>query len=459
MASTIVVARLLSPDDYGVIAMTTPIAGFILIFQNFGLNQALVQAKSLSDEQVNALFFYNMAASAAIALILVLISPLVGMFYEDPRPAYVMGASAATVLMTGAGLQHTALLNRHMRYGALSAVDVTAAAVGFLATVLFAFWLRTYWALWLGTFVGAVVTALLVWRMSGWRPSWPVRWGSARSMVHFGANLTGFNILNYLSRNLDNVLIAKAWGSAALGLYDRSYKLMMFPIHNINTPLGRVMLPALSRVQDEPERYRRMYVLAIRAIALGSMPGVMAAAICSEVLVPFLLGERWRAASPIFFWLSLAAVTQPISNATGWLFISSGRTKEMLRWALFAAPITIGSFVAGLPWGPTGVAAAYFATRLILVPVLYHWSTRGSPVSAGDHYAAMIPPLVGGGLAWLAIEQFARDLPALPLLILALCLCYAFSVAVQATTPGGRMALRATGSLLHSSFLRRRTKA
>ena len=453
MALMVVVARILTPSDYGVIAMTAPISGFILIFQNLGLNQALIQSREISDEQVNALFFYNLAASAAVAIVFVMLSPLVGMFYGDPRPAYVMAASGATVLVTGSALQHSALLSRHMRYKALSFVDVMSTAATFLFTLAFAIWLRNYWSLWLGAFVGAVVTALLLWRIDRWRPRRRIAWRSARHLVTFGANLTGFNLLNFLARNLDNVLIAKFWGPDVLGLYERSYKLMMFPLQNINSPLSRIMLPALARVQDEPDRYRRIYCLAVRSIAFACIPGIIAAAICSDRLVPFLLGEQWASAGPIFFWLCLAAITQPISNATGWLFVSTGRTNEMFRWSLFATPLTIAGFAIGLPWGATGVAAAYFAVQVICVPVLYRWSTRNSPVRALDLYGAALSPLLGGALAWLVDHGIKAHVGFLPRLCLVFLSAYLFSAAFQALTRGGRLALREFANLMRSAFL------
>ncbi|EHJ58161.1 lipopolysaccharide biosynthesis protein [Novosphingobium pentaromativorans] len=441
MASVIVVARLLAPTDFGVIAMTTPITGFILIFQNLGLNQAVVQARTISEEQTNALFFYNLAASAAIALIFLAISPLVGLFYGDPRPAYITAASALTVLLTGTTLQHTALLNRAMRFRALSFVDITTAAASLLFTIGFALWLRNFWALWLGAFCGTVVNALLVWRIDRWRPSRRIVWGSARNMVKFGANLTGFNFMNFIRKNIDNVLIAKMWGSSALGLYDRSYKLMMFPLEKVNSPLARVMLPALARVQDEPGRYRRMFLLAIQTLSIFSVPGIMAVAMCSDLVIPLLFGARWTDASPIFFWLSLAAVTQPVSNATGWLFISSGRTKEMFHWGLYSTPVTIAAFLIGLPWGPVGVAKAYFLSQAVTVPVLYYWCTRDTPVSARDLYAAIVPTLLGGILAWGVVNLARGELSTIPLLATAFACSYGFSIAVQGATKKGRAAL------------------
>lgn len=439
--STIVVVRLLTPSDFGVMAMVAPITGFILIFQEMGLGQAVVQRAAINDGQVNALFWCNIAASFAIALLFLAFSPLLILFYGDGRPGAVMALSGLTVLASGLSLQHVALLNRRMRFRALSAIEIVTSLTSLVWTIGLAAWLHSYWALFLGTLAGVIIGSTLSWTLERWRPSLQVSFSGTRQLLSFGANVTGFNILNYLARNADNVLIAKSWGATPLGLYDRSYRLMMFPIQSINQPLARVMLPTLRRVRDDPLRYRRMFLLAIRALSLISVPGIMAGAMCSREVISILLGERWNDAGPIFFWLSLAAVTQPVSNATGWLFMSSDRSRAMMQWGLVSAPVTIAGFAAGLPWGAVGVAAGYFLTQVIRIPLLYMWSTRGTSVRARDLYATLLPTLVGGGIAWAAVGSLRGILGNLALVSIALVSAYSFSIAVQAITAEGREAI------------------
>lgn len=438
LASIVVVARLISPDQFGVVAMVSPIAGFVLLFQNMGLNQAVVQARNLSPEHTNALFWYNIIASTAVALVLLILSPVVGWFYDDPRPAYVTAATSLTMLVAGSRQQHTALMNRQMRFTALSIVDAATAVATLAFTIGFAYALRNYWALWLGTFLGTAFNVILVWRLSPWRPSLKVNFAGTRDMFMFGANLTGFLVVNFFSRNLDNVLIARAWGAEAVGLYDRSYKLMMFPLQNINQPLGRVMLPVLARARDEPGRYRRMFLLTITALSLVSIPGVMVGAMLSEEVIAVLLGRQWLEAAPIFFWLSIAAIGQPISNATGWLFISTGRTREMMYWGIFSSIFIVAGFVAGLPWGPVGVAISYAIVQISIIPPLYVWCTRGTPLMARDLYLAMLPTLVGGALTWAVVTELRTILSGIPLIAAALAVSYLLSFACQVATPNGR---------------------
>lgn len=440
--STMVVARILSPSDYGVIAMSSPIAAFLLLFQNLGLSQAAIQARALTSEQSNALFWVNMAASLGITIILLAISPFVAWFYDDPRPAYITAASAATVLLSGSAIQHTALLNREFRFATISRIDMASALVAFAATVVCALLLKSYWALWLGPFISSVFTRSIVWRVSKWRPSFPITFKGSGGMVRFGGSLTVFNLLNFFSRNADNILIARIWGAAPLGLYDRSYKLMMFPIQNINAPLARVMLPILSRMQDEPERYRRTFLMAFRALLLVITPSLAVACATSDRLVPFLLGQRWAAAAPIFYWLSLAAFMQPAGNASGWLFVTSGRGRALMRWGLVSSTSLVAGFVVGVRWGAVGVATAYFIVITALMPPLFAWSARDTPVRALDLYAVCLPSVVGVALTWPLVTVLSPALGMIPLLIVSLLIAYAFGILCHAATPAGRDALR-----------------
>lgn len=456
VAMTVIVARLVLPDQYGIVAMASPITGFILVFQNLGLNQAVVQAERLDPAHVNALFWYNVTASIVIGLTLLAIAPVVVWFYDDVRPGFVVAASSLTVFFSGLSLQHSALLNREMRFRALSLADVLTVMALFVFTVGFAAVWHNYWALWAGVFTSTLFNSVLLWHMHKWRPSMRVTFQGTRKLLTFGANVAGFSLLNFVGKNIDNLLVAKAWGSTAVGLYDRSYKLTLFPVQNVNQPLARVMLPVLARLRNDKARYRDTFIFAIRLISLLSVPGFMAASMCSDRLIPFLLGERWTEAAPIFFWLSLAAVTQPISNATGWLFLTNDRAGDLMKWGLFSTPVVIVAFLIGLPWGATGVAAAYFISQVVIIPVLYAWCTRGTPVHAWDLYAAMLPTLVGGAAAWAIVGSLDERWSTVWVFAIALGLSYLFSAVAQSLSAEGRRTLVRSFTLARSLVERER---
>jgi polysaccharide transporter, PST family len=448
--STIIVARILAPEDYGIIAMVSPVMGFLLLFQNLGLSHAAVQARTLSSEQSTALFWVNMTASAIIASILLLLAPVVSWFYGEPRAAYITAASAANVLVSGSTIQHLALFNRELRFRILSRVDIGASVTTFVATVVAALVLRSYWALWLGSFLGFVLNAVLVWKHSAWRPSLQVSFAGSRNLIRFGASITGFNLLNFLSRNVDNVLIGRVWGTTALGLYDRSYRLMMFPLQNINAPLSRVMLPILSRLRDDEERFRRSYLMALRGILILSTPAIAVAGATSDRLIPFLLGDQWSNAAPIFLWLSLAALFQPLSNTTGWLYISTGRGRALMRWGAASTSVTIVAFVVGVNWGPVGVAAAYFISSAAKLPFLFRWCTNGTPVHSRDLYSALAPSVAVAVVVWTALSWAPAQWSLIALLSMALPGAYLLCILFHWFLPGGKPSLKSLATLAAS---------
>jgi PST family polysaccharide transporter len=279
-----------------------------------------------------------------------------------------------------------------------------------------------------------------------------------RDLLRFGGGLTGFNIFNFLARNADNIMIGRVWGDVALGLYDRAYKLLLFPLQQVNNPLSRVMVPVLSRLQDEPERYRAAYVKTLQQILLLTQPGVVFLIATADWLIPTLLGEAWRGAVPIFVWLGLAGLLQPVSSTMGWLFISQGRTREFMQWGAFGTATCIAAFAAGLPWGPVGVAAAYALSDILLRwPLLWWYTTRTGPVRQRDLWAAFLPFLGADVAAFGAIYAVRAGyaLEPLPGLALALCAAYGTTLLVLAGLPQGRRLLAETagiaGSLLRKA--------
>jgi PST family polysaccharide transporter len=264
-----------------------------------------------------------------------------------------------------------------------------------------------------------------------------------------------FNLINFALRNADNVLIAKVSGAAALGLYDRSYRLMMFPIQTINLPINRLMLPVLSRMVGEGERYRRAFLMAASVVCWIALPGIILATALSDPLVRLLLGERWAAAGPIFFWLGLTGVVQTVPNLTGSLFLSTGQTRTMVGWSLFSAVVTLAGFVVGLRWGPVGVAASLFLTTVARTPVLFAICRAGTSIRQRDLYAVSAAPMIGAAVAALGVRFLSQDLAIPVRLILGLVAVYGLASLAVVTTPGGRAVARRTMVLGLSALQRR----
>ena len=439
--STIILARLLTPEDFGLIAMTATVTGFLMMFQNVGLDQAIIQARRVEPDHLDALFWTGAIFSALVALAIAAAAPFAAQFYGDERIRKLMFASSMLVVLGSFNLVQFSLLNREMRFGALSLIDIAANILSFIVAISAAFVLRSYWAIWLGNLAAVLLNVIAAFSLVRWLPRRGPSLHGVGELWKFARGLAGFNIVNFIARNLDNVLIGRFSGAVELGIYDRAYRLMLFPLQNFNAPLSRVMLPMLARLADEPARYRRAYLLALQLIQMATVPGIAVAGAASGDLIPLLLGAKWRSAAAIFYWLSLSAILQSVFNTTGWLFISSHRTGALFRWGLFSCAVTAVGFAIGVHWGGVGVAVAYLCCNLGFLPVLTVWATRGTPVNARDLIVAMAPSFTAAGATWLGVTLALPHLQTVPLLVVSLMLAYALNLLAHLTTFRGREAL------------------
>lgn len=452
-ASTILLARLLTPRDYGLIGMVVILVDFVSMFQYMGLSTATVKWTELNHRQVSTLFWINAALSAAIMLLTFGSAPLLAWFYHEPRLIGITACYAVSIFLMGLNIQHEAILARQMRFGVIALIELAAILIGLCAAVVAALYGAGYWALVVNQLVMTTATVVGVWGVCKWRPGLPSRGSGVRSMLSYGGNLTGFNVMNYFSRNLDNALIGKFWGAYQLGIYSRAYQMLLMPMAQINNPLVAVAVPALSRLTDTPERYRTAYLKIVEKIAMITMPGIVFMIATSNWLILLLLGPQWREASRIFMLLGVAAIIQPVTRTVPWLFTTQGRTREMFKWGVIGGAIAVISIIAGLRWGATGVAASYAATDLcIATPLLFWYVGRRGPVRAGDFYRTIAPAFCASLCSLAALLICRPWLEVLPSLLARLSIAFLITVAVSllvfSTLPAGRLAMRSLKEIL-----------
>ncbi len=449
-AAAVVLARLLTPDDYGLIGMVAILINFVGMFQYLGLSTATVKWAELTHQQVSTLFWINMALSVTIMLVTFASAPLVAWFYKEPRLVGITIAYGVSILLAGLAIQHEAILSRQMRFAAIMIVETLGLLIGFAAAVVAAWKGAGYWALVLNQLVMTAVTVVGVWTVCRWRPGRPrlaARGLGVRSMLSYGGNLTGFNVMNFFSRNLDNALIGKFWGPHQLGVYSRAYQMLLLPMQQINAPLAAVAVPTLSRLAETPERYRAAYLRILEKIVMVTMPLGALMIATSDWMVLLLLGPQWRETGRIFMLLGIAALIQPVAKTSWWLFSTQGRTKDLFHWGLIGGAIAVASILIGLPWGATGVAASYAVSDLcIATPLLFWYIGRRGPIRAGDFYRTIAPSAVAslGSLAVLfSCRPWLQTLPGLiPPLSVAFAITLVVSLLIFSALPAGRLAMR-----------------
>jgi len=413
MGSTVVLARLLTPQDFGLIAMVTVITGFVAMFKDMGLSMATVQKAEINHAQISTLFWINVGLSLCLMVVIAVLAPAIAWFYGEPRLVWVTLALAGAFIFGGFTIQHQALLRRQMRFGTLAVIGIISMLVGIITAIIAALSGAGYWSLVLMQLATAITIAIGVWVGCDWRPGLPVRRSGMRKMLAFGGNLTGSSFMDYFAKNLDNVLIGRFWGAGQLGLYSKAYGLLLLPLQQITRPIMAVAILSLSRLQNDAERYRKYYLKAISLIAFLTMPGVMFLIIMSDEIIGLVLGQQWTGASRIFAVLGISALIQPVLSTVGCLFISTGRTDRLLRWSIFSSLCILASFIVGLPFGAIGVATAYTVCILLLaVPALWY-ATKTTPISLLSIFNVIWHPALATSIVGFALAGFNFFLPRL----------------------------------------------
>lgn len=451
-----VLARLLTPDDFGLIGMVIAVTGFAEHIKSMGLSTVTIQRRTISQEQLSFLFWVNLALGLGVAVTVASAAPLITAFYSRPELTPVTIALSTSFVFGGLAAQHLALLSRSMRFGSLAVLEVSVISLGTLAAIGAALLGAGYWSLVVLHISQALFRAVIAVAMSRWRPSRPSVPEGAWEMLKFGANLSGFELLNYVARNADNVLIGRYLGAAPLGIYSKAYGLLLLPIQQIQGPAQRVAIPTLSRLQDAPERFRDYFLTGLRAVAFVTIPGLALLAVSAEEIVLIVLGDQWTAAVPVFRTLAIAGLAQALLHSNGWMYVSLGRARRQLAWSVITAPIVVGAIAFGLRWGIEGVATSYAVVIWVLFLPSFWFVTRGTTVSTKDVISCGFKPAVFSSIGAVAALFVQAALPpATPHLVSGVIVGLTFGLGATLTVlvwPGARAQARDLLALLRGSY-------
>jgi O-antigen/teichoic acid export membrane protein len=422
IGSLMILSRLLEPKDFGLVGMVTAVIGVFNLFRDFGLSTASIQRKSISDEQLSTLFWINMLVGTILGLMALAAAPFIVSFYHEPRLLGVTAVLAAGFILNAAGVQHSALLQRQMRFISLAVIGVLSSLVSTVVGIVLAKAGFGYWALvWMGI-ASPAVTTLCLWLATSWVPGLPRRNVELRSMMRFGGTVTLNGLVVYVAYNLEKVLLGRFWGADVLGVYGRAYQLVNIPTDNLNATVGGVAFPVLSRLQDDAASLRRYFLKAYSLVLAITVPITVACCLFGQDIIVVLLGPKWTQAAPIFRLLAPTMFALALINPFSWLLFALGLVGRSLKIALVIAPLTIAGYAIGLPYGPKGVAIGYSAAMTLWIVPHIFWCIKGTVISGRDILKVLRPPLlsilVAGPLAFASQFLYHYLLPSLPRLVL-----------------------------------------
>ncbi len=422
VGSLMVLARLLDPKDFGLVGMVTATTGVFSLFKDAGLSMVTIQRPTITNEEVSTLFWLNMLVGLVLGVLSFAMAPILVMFYHEPALFWVTAALATGFVFNAAGVQHSALLQRDMRFGTLSVVEILAQLASTGLGIGMALADYGYWALVGMAVIQPTISTAILWTTTAWVPGMPHRGVGVGAMVRFGGTATLNGLVMYIAYNLEKVLLGRFWGAEALGMYGRAYQLINIPSENLNAATGGVLFAVLSRLQDDPKRFKNYFLKIYSLILSLSLPATIACALFAEDIIYLVLGPKWKDAVIIFQLLTPTILVFALINPTYWLLVSIGMTGRSLKMALVIAPLVILAYVVGLPYGPSGIALAYsVAMSLWLIPHLI-WCMHGTMISLRDLVPAVGRPLASAMVAvaftYIVQSLYVESLAPLPRLVL-----------------------------------------
>lgn len=394
LVGVLLLARLLPPTDFGLLAMTTMVTGFAGLFRDMGTSAAVIQRQALGQALLEAVFSFNLLVSLALCLLLLLLAPALAWVFAEPRLEPVIRFAALVFPLTGLALVQRALLERELRFRGLALLESGAVMVGLAVAVGLALHGWGIYALVAQLLVVALINAIGLWHLSKWRPAGPGKPAALADIIGFSARLFGFNLFNYFARNADNALIGRFLGSAALGIYAIGYKLMLWPLQNVSVVIGRALLPAMSREQQDHAVLIAMLLKVTRLVAFVTAPLMLGLALLRDDFVLLVLGERWLAVAPLLVWLAPIGFLQSVGTAVGNVYVATGRTGLLLGWGMLAGSSIAVAMAIGLRWGLEGVVIGYFAASALLFVPSIMLPGRIVGLRLGQYLAALQRPLV-----------------------------------------------------------------
>jgi polysaccharide transporter, PST family len=427
LVGAIILARLLTPEDFGLAAIVMVLTQFAPLLIDFGTTDAVTQRSKIAQGQVSTLFWLTSGIGLAVATGLVACSPLIAWMYHEPRLQSVALCSAITFVFSGISVQHLALLRRSMQFVAIAKIQFLGALAGLVLAILMAMSGYGYWALVLRPNLSAACIAAGAWLACGWRPGPPVFDAEVESMVHFGMHVLGFSITSSMTRVADRIALGLFYPPREVGYYQNTQNMyenaFLFPF----AQLHGVGSAGLSKLRSNPGALQQKYQTALSALAFFVMPAAAILTVTGQDVAVMLLGETWRMSGLLLRIMALRGFVEFIEASQGWLHISSGRADRWKNSGIVSAIVRVAAILAGLPFGAEGVVIALVAAGWLIAFPSVIYAGRPFGIGASLVIRAVGGPLLGATIAvaaaWWLQTIFLANFPILFRICLSAFLC------------------------------------
>lgn len=372
LISMIYLARLISPSEYGIMAMAAIIINFAILFRDLGTSAAIVQRDKVTEELKSSIFWLNFILGFVVFIAIFSLSPFFSNFYNEPRLKYVLWALSFNYLFLGSSSLHLSLMERESKFKIISKIEMSSYGIGLLVAIVMAKMNFGVYSLVVQSIIGTVLSSILFWCYSPWRPQFKVEKNEIKSIFNFSYQLSFFNFINYFARNLDSFLIGKYMSASVLGAYNLAYRIMLFPLTSITFITNRSLFPILSQKKHNFKEIEFIYLNTIYMIWLITLPIATSLASLNKLFIEVVFGSNWYLSAEILIWLAPTAIIQSVLSTTGTIFMSQGRTGVLSLLGIQGVILTSIAFIAGIHVDIVTLAKYYFFANVIhFIPCMF----------------------------------------------------------------------------------------
>lgn len=438
---TVVLARLLSPEDFGLFAMLTFFIGIGELVRDFGMPTAALQAKSLSDQQASNVFWVTAALSAGVAVMLVFATPLITLLYNEPKLALIVPVMAVVLIINGLQAQYKVRLARQMRFKADASTTIVAQTAGLLTGIFSALFGAEYWALVIQAATTAAVTLVASIVLTRWLPKRPRRGCGSMPLLRTGTANGVSNLLGFTADNTDNLMIGAIWGAGPLGLYNRAYQLFMTSVMSFFSPLTSVIVPTTNRAIAEGRQGQDILARAQTVLCGAAIWLLLVTAAVADYLIPLLLGPQWHETIPLLQILAVGGAFKALSQTNYWAYLIEQKSRQLLLSNLVTKPMQIIFVVFAAFHSIEAVAWAFTLGRAITWPINLIWlwrATGQNPWRFGLNGMRLIASaIVSFAITTALFSLFSLSSPLLSIAI-GITLSSTLFLSIAFIIPGGR---------------------
>lgn len=394
LVSIVIFAKLLSPDDFGTFSILMVFTGFLGIFSDMGTSAALIHVEKPSNQLLSSIFYFNLFIGVTLATGMILFSSPIAIYFENPQLQELVQIVSINFIIVSFGIVQTTLLHKSIDFKYLSLISSVSLLVGLISGLTAAYNGFGVYSLVIQMIISSLIGTGLIWYYASWRPQWYFSLNEIKKIWKYTSNLSVFTIINYFAQNADNFLIGKYLSLSALGVYSIAYKIMLYPLQNITKVLLRVLFPAFSTLQNDDEKFRKVYLRVIFYIALISFPIMTGLVATADILVDVLFGDKWQGLAMLLIILAPSGIMRSIFTTVGTIYMAKGSTDLQLKIGTINAVFIVIGFIVGLNWGVNGVALSYLIVNLIMFYPVFRISWGQIGLSVKDGLSEIAPIFV-----------------------------------------------------------------